>query len=158
MTAFVACAPFDRNLYLARYPDFSDLELSGRLSLHSHWLKHGYFEGRPLYGWESLPFDLDRELLSAPPRYFDMLQQALLAEFDGAYERAEAGYLAAISAHSYNIAARIGLARLYMSMKRLLDCQRTLDGAASLDPACVAAHRYPWTYLWPSNSQSVQFV
>ena len=43
----LARAPFDENWYLAAYPDVAEAVLKDRnLSAHSHFIWHGYFDGR----------------------------------------------------------------------------------------------------------------
>jgi hypothetical protein len=138
--AFLAVLPFDRDLYRAHYPGFRQLEATGRISdLRTHWMQHGYFEGRLVYGWESLPFDIARELLGAPDSYFDLLRDALLAECFEDHEEAEKGCHAAISNHTFSLGAHVALAQLYFKTRRLVECDNILQKALAIDPNCKTA-------------------
>ncbi len=138
--AFIAAAPFDREFYAAHAPGFEELEATGRISsLRAHWLSAGYFEGRPVYGWEPLPLDIAREILSAPDAYFDNIKNASLAECAEAYEEAEAGYLAAILVWEFSLGAHIALARLYFKTRQLVACEAIAQKALTIEPNCKEA-------------------
>lgn len=141
ISTFLGCAPFDEALYLARQPGFARLLASGAVqSLRAHWLAAGYFEGRAVFGWESLPFAIDQELFRAPDEYFDCLREGFAAEFDRAYESAEDQFRLAVTKHNFPLAARLALASLLLRTKRPQDSAKELRAALALDRECAQAN------------------
>ena len=139
LRAFLNLVPFDSDLYVERYEGVRDGITKGAIpSARNHWVRHGYFEGRLVYGWEEIEFDI-RELVGAPQVYFDNLLRGSLAESREDYETSEAAYRSAIGAFGQGKGARLALATLYFRMLRLIDCEKVVAELIAFDPSMAGA-------------------
>ena len=132
---FVKCTRFDLNRYLEHNPGLRE-----HSNPYKHWLEHGYFEGRLLFGWERLPFDLRRDLSDAPDKYLRLVCQAGAAEVARHYEVAERLLNEAVKEFPLGVAARVGLANLLFRTRKPLQSYDVLLRAIEQNAESKAAN------------------
>jgi hypothetical protein len=122
LRAFASAMPFSEQQYFRQYPQFEEFKAAGIIgSGRQHWVANGYLEGRQLVGWETIPFDINLELIHAPQDYFDTLAHGLSLELEERYLEAEEAYRSAIAGYHFHYGALYALAQLYITVRRPLD-------------------------------------
>jgi hypothetical protein len=126
---FLAAMPTNDELYVRHNPSLVTLD-----DVRRHWIQHGYFEGRLMYGWENFPFPSEHEMSYAPQVYYDLLRAGASSTQARKYRAAEEYFGSAIDQFPSGIAARFALAELLFRLRRPADSKAILADTMRIAP------------------------
>ena len=146
---FLYYAPFDEAWYLESYPEIAKAIQAGNVSsAHSHFLWHGYYEGRTPHKYYHPEGDF-RRFLHVPESLFPLVNRAIALVEQRHYRAAEVTFREALKSYPDSVHARLGLGQLMFHQRRFGEAEKTLlplskDGdpnpSASMILAEIAGH------------------